>query len=88
MRRWSKTSLLKMLSNNINIDGSIKLCLEYPIKQGLDLAYLYSASKTNARMARLSTESLQKKLIREGKIETFNSKVWEVVTKGQYVMVD
>ena len=70
------------------LDGSIKLCLEYPIKQGLDLAYLYSASKTNARMARLSTESLRKKLIREGKIETFNSKVWEGVTKGQYVIID
>ena len=69
-------------------DGSIKLCLEYPIKKELDLAYLYSASKANSKMARMSSESLRKKLIREGKLEAFNSKVWEGVDKGQYVIVD
>ena len=76
------------IKKNKQQDGSIKLCLEYPIKKELDLAYLYSASKANSKMARMSSESLRKKLIREGKLEAFNSKVWEGVDKGQYVIVD
>ena len=39
-------------------------------------------------MARTSSESLRKKLLRDKKPEAFHAKVWEGVTKKQYTLID
>ena len=39
-------------------------------------------------MARTSSESLMKKLLRDKKLEAFHAKVWEGVTKKQYTLID
>ena len=45
--------------------GRFKLSLEYPVNADVDLAYIYSASKSNQNMAKLSSESLRRKLQRQ-----------------------
>ena len=71
-----------------NIPGRFKLSLEYPVQPGVDLAYIYSAAKSNRYMARTSSESLRKKLLRDKKLEAFHAKVWEGVTKKQFTLID
>ena len=39
-------------------------------------------------MAKTSSESLRKKLLRDKKLEAFHAKVWEGVTKKQYTLID
>jgi hypothetical protein len=51
------------------------ISLEYPIKPEIDLAYLYSASKSNKSMARMSSLNLRKKLSKDGKLLDFHKKV-------------
>ena len=64
-----------------------KISLEYPIKENVNLAFLYSASKSNKNMARLSSEALRKKLLKEGKLTDFHLKVWDGVQKNHCVVI-
>ena len=66
------------------VDGksSSTISLEYPIKPEVDLAYLYSANKSNKSMARISSLNLQKKLLKEGKLLDFHKKVMDCLEKN------
>ena len=46
--------------------GNKMITLGYPVKPGIDIAYIYSKDISNANMARMSSLSLRKKLEREG----------------------
>jgi hypothetical protein len=65
------------------VDGKSgsKISLEYPIKPEVDLAFLYSANKSNKSMARLSLQALRKKLLKEGKLLDFHKKGMDGVEK-------
>ena len=57
-----------------NAPGRFKLSVDYPTKPGVDLAYIYSASRSNRHMAAASSESLRKKLLKDGKLQAFHEK--------------
>ena len=65
-----------------------KLLCEYPVHQDVDLAYLYSASKSNRKMAVAASESLRKKLLKDNQLDAFHAKVIEGINKKQYKVIN
>ena len=45
-----------------------RLTCEYPLKDGINLTYLYDVARTNRPMAAASSLALRRKLEREGKL--------------------
>ena len=68
--------------------GMFKLTCEYPVKDGVNLTYLYDVSRTNKRMAAASSLALRRKLEREGKLQSFHEKLTEGISKQQYRLID
>ena len=68
--------------------GMFKLTCEYPVKDGVNLTYLYDVSRTNKRMAAASSLALRRKLEREGKLQSFHEKLTEGILKQQYRLID
>ena len=64
-----------------------KLFCEYPVHEDVDLAYVCSAKKSNRNMAVAASESLRRKLLRDNKLDAFQSKVIEGINKKQYVVI-
>ena len=60
--------------------------IEYPIKAGVDVNQLYTNSNLNRSAAIKSSCNLRKKLIKEGQIDNFHTKVWDGVEKQQYIL--
>ena len=65
-----------------------KLMCEYPLKNNVDLAYIYDVKRTNRAMAVASSLAFRRKLERDGKLQTFHEKLCEGITKGQYRLID
>ena len=75
----------------IPVDGEqnkYKLMCEYPIKDNVNLAYIYDVKRSNKSMAVASSLALRRKLEKDGKLHAFHDKVCEGISKGQYRLIN
>ena len=83
--------ILKRSIQVISVPGEqnkFRLMVEYPLKDNVDLAYIYDVKRSNRGMAAASSLALRRKLERDGKLQAFHDKLCEGITKGQYCLID
>ena len=83
--------ILRKYLQTVPVPGKVdmyKLTCEYPVKDGVNLTYLYDVARTNRPMAVASSLALRRKLEREGKLQSFHDKLTEGISKQQYRLIN